>query len=34
MKLTPGQIKDIKDQQSQKNVTKRVTSIELEENSL
>ena len=30
MKLTPGQIKDIKDQQSQKNVTKRVTSIELE----
>ena len=30
MKLTPGQIKDIKDQQSQKNVTKRVTSTELE----
>ena len=30
MKLTPEQEKDIKEQQSQKNSTKRVTSTELE----
>ena len=30
MKLTNEQINDIKDQQSQKNVTKRVTAPELE----
>ena len=30
MKLTKEQIKDIKEQQSQKNLTKRVTAPELE----